>query len=135
MKNGEVIELYETLNNLCNDSTLKLSVPVGYIFAKNKERLRQEAVVIYNERRKIIMEHGILEGKDIIVPNEYIDDVNKKIDQLMDLENDVQIQQIPIDLLEHYEFGIKDIEGLMPIIQPFEFTKPPIINFEKKTDE
>ena len=76
MKNGEVIELYETLNNLCNDSTLKLSVPVGYMFAKNKERLRQEAVVIYNERRKIIMEHGKLEGENIIVPKEFIDDVN-----------------------------------------------------------
>ena len=132
MKNGEVIELYETLNNLCNDPTLRLSVPVGYIFAKNKERLRQEAIVIYNERRKIIMEHGTLDGKDIIVPNEYIDEVNEKINELMELENDVQVQQIPIELLEHYEFGMKDIEGLMPIIEPFEFTGPPIL--EEKTD-
>ena len=135
MKNGEVIELYETLQRLCQDDSLKLSVPVGYIFARNKEKLRQEAVVIYNERRKIIMEHGKLEGQDIIVPKEYLDDVNKKIEQLMELENDVLVQQIPIDLLEHYEFGIKDIEGLMPIIMPFEFTGPPIIEFEKKTDE
>lgn len=132
MKNGEVIELYETLNNLCNDPTLKLSVPVGYMFAKNKERLRQEAVVIYNERRKIIMEHGKLEGQDIIVPKEYLDDVNKKIEQLMELENDVQVQQIPINLLEHYEFTMKDIEKLVPIIQPFQFTGPPIL--EEKTD-
>ena len=132
MKNGEVIELYETLNNLCNDPTLKLSVPVGYMFAKNKERLRQEAVVIYDERRKIIMEHGKLEGQDIIVPKEYLDDVNKKIEQLMELENDVQVQQIPIELLEHYEFNIKDIEKLVPIIQPFDFTGLPIL--EEKTD-
>ena len=53
----------------------------------------------------------------------------------MELENDVWVQQIPIDVLEHYEFSIKDIEGLMPIIMPFEFTGPPIIEFEKKTDE
>ena len=132
MKNGEVIELYETLNNLCNDPTLKLSVPVGYIFAKNKERLRQEAVVIYNERRKIIMEHGQLEGEDIIVPKEFIDDVNQKIEDLMDVENDVQVQQIPIELLDHYEFAMKDIEKLIPIIQPFEFTGSPIL--EGKTD-
>ena len=133
MKNGEVIELYETLNNLCNDPTLKLSVPVGYMFAKNKERLRQEAVVIYNERRKIIMEHGRLEGEDIIVPKEFIDDVNQKIEDLMNVENDVQIQQIPIELLDHYEFNLKDIQKLIPIIQPFEFTGPPIL--EEKTDE
>ena len=132
MKNGEVIELYETLNNLCNDPTLKLSVPVGYMFAKNKERLRQEAIVIYNERRKIIMEHGRLEGEDIIVPKEFIDDVNQKIEDLMNVENDVQVQQIPIDLLEHYEFTMKDIEKLVPIIQPFGFTGPPIL--EEKTD-
>ena len=132
MKNGEVIELYETLNNLCNDPTLKLSVPVGYMFAKNKERLRQEAVVIYDERRKIIMEHGKLEGQDIIVPKEYLDDVNKKIEQLMELENDVQVQQIPIELLDHYEFSMKDIQKLIPIIQPFDFTGPSIL--EEKTD-
>lgn len=132
MKNGEVIELYETLNNLCNDPTLKLSVPVGYMFAKNKERLRQEAVVIYNERRKIIMEHGRLEGEDIIVPKEFIDEVNQKINDLMNIENDVQVQQIPIELLEHYEFSMKDIEKLVPIIQPIEFTGPPIL--ETKID-
>ena len=132
MKNGEVIELYETLNNLCNDPTLKLSVPVGYMFAKNKERLRQEAVVIYNERRKIIMEHGKLEGQDIIVPKEYLGEVNQKIDDLMNVENDVQVQQIPIDLLERYEFTMKDIEKLVPIIRPFQFTGPSIL--EEKTD-
>lgn len=131
MKNGEVIELYKTLSDLCGDPTLKLSVPVGYMFAKNKERLRQEAAIIYNERRKIIMEHGKLEGQDIIVPKEYLDDVNQKIEDLMNVENDVQVQQIPIDLLEHYEFSMKDIEKLVPIIQPFEFTGPPILEEEK----
>ena len=94
---------------------------------KNKVKLRDEATIIYDMRKKIILEHGTPEGKDILVPKEYVDDVNQKIDELMNIENDIQLQQIPIDLIEQYELNMEDIEGLMTIIQPFEFTSPPII--------
>jgi len=43
-------------------------------------------------RRNILLEHGTIDGTDIIVPREYIDEVNKKINELMDIENDVKIQ-------------------------------------------
>ena len=127
MKNGEILTLYETLNRLTANKDLKFSIPVGYILAKNKVKLRDEATIIYDMRKKIILEHGTPDGKDILVPKEYVDDVNQKIDELMNIENDIQLQQIPIDLIEQYELNMEDIEGLMTIIQPFEFTGPPII--------
>lgn len=127
MKNGEVIELYETLNRLSNNKDLKFNVKLGFIIAKNKEKLRQEATIIYGLRRDIIMEHGRVDGKDIIVPNEYIDEVNKKINDLMDIENDVEVILVPVDAFEDLELNMEDIEGLMRMVQPFKFTGPPIL--------
>ena len=126
MKNGEVLELYETLQRISWNKELKFSVALGYTMAKNKEKLRQEATIIYGLRRDIIMEYGRIDGKDIVVPNEYVDEVNKKINDLMDIENDVEVTKVPIDLFDNIELSIEDIEGLSGMIQPFEFVRTPI---------
>ena len=127
MKNGEVLELYETLQRISQNKELKFSVALGYVMAKNKEKLRQEATIIYGLRRDIIMEHGRIEGKDIVVPNEYVDEVNNKVNDLMEIENDVEITKVPIDLFENIELNMEDIEGLSGMIQPFRFTGTPIL--------
>ena len=132
MKNGDVLAAYETLQRISSDPNLKFNVALGYMLAKNKEILRQEAVIIYNMRREIIMEHGRIDGNEITVPSEYVDEVNQKIDDLMNIESDVKIKLIPIDLLDKYELNMEDIEGLKELIQPFGFTEYSII--EEKTD-
>ena len=131
MKNGEVLELYETLQRISQNKDLRFNVKLGYAMAKNKEKLRQEAAIIYNLRRDIIMEHGRIDGKDIVVPNEYVDEVNKKVNDLMEIENDVEIILVPINAFDELELNMEDIEGLMRMVYPFEFTGPPIL---KKTD-
>ena len=126
MKNGEVLELYETLQRISQNKELKFNIALGYTMAKNKEKLRQEVTIIYGLRRDIIMEYGRIDGKDIIVPNEYVDEVNKKVNDLLEIENDVEITKVPIDLFENIELNIEDIEGLSGMIQPFEFVRTPI---------
>lgn len=132
MKNGDIVTAYETLKRLSENKDLKFGVAVGYLLAKNKEKLRQEAALIYKMRQDIILEHGQLDGKDIIVPNKYLDQVNTKIEELMNVENNVELTQIPIDMLEHYELSMEDIEGLKEMIMPFALTSLPI--YEEKTD-
>lgn len=132
MKNGDVITAYETLNRLSENRDLKFEIAVGYLLAKNKEKLRQEASLIYKMRQDIILEHGRPEGKSIIVPSEYLDETNEKIEELMNIENDIKLTQIPIDMLEHYELNMEDIDGIKEMIIPFTFTGP--ITLEK-TDE
>lgn len=132
MKNGDIITAYETLERLSENKELKFDVAVGYLLAKNKERLRQEATLIYKMRRDIVLEHGQSDGKNIIVPSEYLDEVNEKIEELMNIENDIELIQIPIERLEHYELNIEDIDGIKEMIMPFTFTGPAIL---EKTDE
>lgn len=134
MKNGEVIELYEALKRISENKDLKFNVKLAYIMAKNKEKLRQEAVLIYDMRRKIVMEHGQVDGQDIIIPKEYVDEVNQKINELMEVENDVEIIQVPTSAFGDQELNLEDMEGLMNMIfiEPLILTGPPIC---KKTDE
>ena len=127
MKNGEVLELYETLQRISQNKDLVFNVKLGYAMAKNKEKLRQEATIIQGLRRDIIMEHGRVDGKDIVVPNEYVDEVNKKVNDLMEIENDVEIILVPIDAFEDLELNMEDIEGLMRMVQPFIITELPIL--------
>lgn len=121
MKNGDVLTAYKTLQRISSNPELKFNVAVGYVLARNKEKLRQESTIIYDMRRKILLEYGEINGNEITVPKEYIDDVNQKINELMNIENDVQLQQIPIELIEKYELNMEDIEGLKEMIQSFEF--------------
>lgn len=132
MKNGEVIELFETLQRISENKELKFNVALGYTMARNKEKLRQEAIIIYKMRRDIIMEYGRVDGKDIVVPNEHVDEVEKKLNDLMKIENNVEVTKVPIDLFDNIELNIEDIEGLSGMIQPFGFTGEPIL---EKTDE
>ena len=127
MKNGDILTAYETLERITQNKELKFNVTVGYMLAKNKAKLKQEANIIYEQRRKILMEHGTVEGRDITVPKEFVAEINQKFDELMNIENDLDLMLIPIDSIEQYELNMEDIEGLMIMIQPFEITGPPII--------
>ena len=118
MKNGQILELYEALNRISAKKDIKFSVYAGYAIAKNKETLRQEAVLIYKMRQDIVMEHGTLDGKDIIVPKEYIDEVNQKINELMEIETEVKLLCVPVDAFFGVELNIEDIEGLSFMIVP-----------------
>ena len=128
MKNGEVLKLYKTLMQISKNPDLKFSVTLGYAMAKNKEKLRQEATLIYDMRQKILLEHGKIEGDDIIVPGEFADETYKKIDELMGIENDIQVMKVPLDWFEGCELNIEEIEGLMGMIHEVTFTGPPIKN-------
>lgn len=132
MKNGDILALYETLKRISEDKEIKLNVVAGYILAKNKEKLRQEAALIYKMRQDIIMEHGELKGSTIIVPKEYIDEVNQEINDLMEIDTEIELTKVPIEALEDCRLTMEEIESLISIIQPFEVPKLSFI--EEKTD-
>lgn len=128
MKNGDVINLYETLQRISENKDLKFNVKTGYVLARNKEKLRQEAIIIYDERRKIIMEYGQIDGQDIIVPKDKIDEVNQKINALMEIENEVEVIKLGLEDFENQQLNMEDIEGLMGMIYQAILVGPPIIN-------
>ena len=107
MKNGEVLRLYETLSEIANDPNQKFTVKVSYIFAKNRERIRSEAILIFNMRQKILLEYGKQKDNgDIIIPRDKLDEVDNKINELMNLDSDLQVDQLCFTDLKGYELSI-----------------------------
>ena len=69
-------------------------------------------------RQKILMEYGTKDKNgDIVVLRENIDEVNQKINELMDIDNLVDIIKIPFEDIENYELNIEDIEGIRYMIK------------------
>ena len=127
MKNGEVLKLYETLSEIANDPSRKFNIRVTYIFAKNRQILRNEAAIIYNTRRQVLNEYGDIDKDgNLIIPKDKIDEINIKINDLMEMENNIQIQQMSINWLEGYELSVEETDALLPILQEPLRTGPPI---------
>lgn len=129
MKNGDILKMYEALVQIAEDKTQKFSVRVSYLFAKNKAALREEASLIYSTRQKILMEYGNMDGNgDIVIPREKIEEVNGKINELMEIENNAQFEKMPLEWLDDYELSVEYTEALMPmLIEPL-YTGPVLLD-------
>lgn len=123
IKNDDVLLLYETLQRLVEDKELKLNITVGYIMAKNKAILEPIANLIYDTRRNIILEYGTTDGEEVQIPKDKIDELNEKVIELMNIENDLDLIQVPIKMLEENKLNFEDIIGLTYMIQPFDISE------------
>lgn len=133
MTNKEILKLNETLNRLMMNRDLKFSVRVGYLFAKNRALIQQDVQLIGDIRQKILREFGTVQDNgDIVVPKEDFKIVQDKLDDLMNVEIELPLVQIPVDEFEEIELPLEDIDGLKPIIMDFMYTSDPIY---EKTEE
>lgn len=120
LKNADVLILYETLCRLMENKELKFNVKVGYFMAKNKAALESIANVVYDMRRELVMNYGTTDGDEIQIPKESMEELNSKVEELLNVENEVDIIQVPIEMLEKSEMSFEDIVGLTYMILPFE---------------
>lgn len=135
MTNKEILKLNETLNRLMMNRDLKFSVRVGYLFAKNRALIQQDVQLIGDIRQKILREFGTVQDNgDIVVPKEDFKIVQDKLDDLMNVEIELPLVQIPVDEFEEIQLPLEDIDGLRPIIMDFIYTSGPIYE-EEKTEE
>ena len=133
MTNKEILKLNETLNRLMMNRDLKFNVRVGYLFAKNRALIQQDVQLISETRQKILREFGTVQDNgDIVVQKESLKMVQDKLDDLMNVEVEIPLVQIPVDEFEEIQLPLEDIDGLRPIIMDFMYTSGPIY---EKTEE
>lgn len=116
MTNKQVIDLY---NGLCKLEEKKVQLPivVGYGLAKDKTLLEEEVKLIYNFQHKILLKYGNYNNeKDIIVPKEKVDEANKELEELLNMENGIELVQIPITAFKDLQFTLEEMKTLQYII-------------------
>ena len=116
MTNSEIFVLYDSLNELSQKNDVKLPAKIGYICLKNKNLLEPYYKTISESRMQIIQEYAeVDEDGSMRVPEDKIPEANDKLQEILDIEEEVDLQKINInDIGESLPMDI--LTGLMPII-------------------
>ncbi|EGT3618336.1 DUF1617 family protein [Clostridium perfringens] len=110
MTNKEILEKVNVLGEI---SSRKLPVKVSHAIGKNISKVERELKHYNKERQKIIKDYclkeddgtlKITEGNYDIDP-ERLDDFNKEISELQEIEIEMDIHKFNIELLNGYEMS------------------------------
>ena len=116
-------QIYNYANNLIrafNDEQQKLPIKISFYLQKNKNTLLQLAQDIEASRIEIAKTYGTLdeETSQYIIPAEKMEDANKELNDLFNLEQDVQIYTINIDSLsDDITITTAQMEAIMFMIE------------------
>lgn len=114
MTNKEILEKVNVLGEI---SSRKLPVKVSYAIAKNIEKVERELKHYNKERKKIIEEYCLKEndGTLKITNGNYdidparLNDFNKQIYELQEIEIEMDIHKFNIELLNGYEMTASEM--------------------------
>ncbi|EHK2400408.1 DUF1617 family protein [Clostridium perfringens] len=110
MTNKEILEKVNVLGEL---TARKLPVKVSYAIGKNISKVERELKLYNKERQKLIEEYclkeddgtlKITEGNYDIDPKR-LEDFNKEINELQEIEVEIDIHKFNIELLDGYEMS------------------------------
>lgn len=110
MTNKEILEKVNVLGEL---TARKLPVKVSYAIGKNISKVERELKHYNKERQKLIKEYclkeddgtlKITEGNYDIDPKR-LEDFNKEINELQEIEVEIDIHKFNIELLDGYEMS------------------------------
>lgn len=120
MKNEQILNLFENIENAFQNSKHKyLPSKVSFFIQKNRKVLQENVITIEKVRMDIIQNYGkISEDQNRYnFDPEVIETVNKELDDLRNIEQDIQFSKIKLSDLEGIEFTLDQMEALMFMIE------------------
>jgi hypothetical protein len=116
LKSYEVCNLYESLINIQQEN-IKFPIKFGFILIKNTKLLAPIYESIIQVRDNTFMNYAEEDGNgETIIPEDKIEAAQKELDELSEVENEVLLSTVSLKEIEEFELGLKDLEGLYPII-------------------
>lgn len=112
------LEIYNNANALltafADFENIVLPVKVHFYFQKNMDNITEIAKDIEKAREEILRKHGTLseDGMNFTFPSEIVEEVNKDINDLFTLEQEVKINLIPLSWLESLSLTAKQVNAL-----------------------
>lgn len=112
-------KIVNTINVLGDLNNAKLPVKVAYAITKNINKINSELKAYNEEKAKLINKYAEKdkEGKlkadeygNVTLKEEYIQDWNRDIAELLDIENEIDIHMIQLDDLLNSNYNISPAE-------------------------
>lgn len=111
----KLIPINEALQTLRDKSAI--DVKTSFKVVRNLRLLEPEIRDIYQAREKLITENGKPDDEgNIVVPPEKIEDVQKRLNDLIKTEIEIDLLPFKIDELQSFEMTVNQIDSLYDII-------------------
>lgn len=123
MSNMEIYNIATTLVALHNrmvEEEKVFPVKVNFYFQKNMNSLVEMAKELDAERSSIVMKYGTPSETDenqIQIPQEHVDEVNKTLNDLFSLEQEVAVNVIELDWFEGVNMTAQEVAAITFMIK------------------
>lgn len=116
MTNNEIYSINSNLMDVFKkeDNTYYFSAKINFLIQKNKKNIMDAAIDIEKVRLEIINKY---KGDNDQIPSDKIDEINKELNDLLNIEQEVTIYKIPFEDLEGIEFTSAQANALMFMIE------------------
>lgn len=114
---NELFNIAEYISN--NPFRTDTYIPVKYNFyiQKNIEIVLKEYERIQKHRRDILMHYGETEGDEFTIPKDKINDTNKELEELSNLEHELDLTILSINDIENLELTTGELKSIMFMIE------------------
>ena len=114
---NELFNIAEYISN--NPFRVDTYIPVKYNFyiQKNIEIVLKEYERIQKHRRDILMHYGETEGDELTIPKDKINDTNKELEELSNLEHELDLTILSINDIENLELTTGELKSIMFMIE------------------
>ena len=117
MTNGEILKVVEGLKELIK-LKLPLNIKTSYWLARDKQILETVANTITEKQLEIYKKYGhVIENGDIKVEAEFVPDLNKDLEALMAIDNEIPIIKINLTDFGDIQIPFDTLEKIIDIIQ------------------
>lgn len=117
MKNSEIMQLYNALQEITQDTSQTYETKLAYKLLKAKAAISDTAEIILDLRRNIWLKYGTKQDDQYVIPAEKVPEAEKAFQELFEIENEIKLPTIDLDELEGVKWKLETMEGLSPMIK------------------
>lgn len=119
MSNAQIFALSNKFIPMLNSETRYMPAKISYFMHKNRIKLVEQMGLIEEARVNIIKHYGVLNETAGLydVPDSVLNEANKELNELLEIEQDVEISMIKLSDLEGIDFTFEQMEALSFMIE------------------
>lgn len=118
MTNLEIYNYANALGTSFNED-LTLPVKVNFYLQKNMNTIMEAGRDIEKTRMEIVQRYGTAteDGASIEIPNDKIEEVNRELEDLFNLEQDIKINEISLEAFANVELSSSQVAAIAFMIK------------------
>lgn len=119
LNNNQIYSYATQLNNIFSNCDIKMPVRINFFLQKNIQTIAAAGQEIEQARINIAKEFGTLneEGTSYNVPAENMAAVNKELNDLFNIEQDLNIHIFKLDEFDGIELTYQQLQAIMFMIE------------------